>query len=374
MKDRSVLMSEAADEIAAIAEEIAARGSRSPSRATGSLENPPQTPVSRSLKISVACKDALEFEADVLILKYAQDLYGVDKAAVNLLTKLGLKLTLALPRPGRYLLENTLGGANPNYILFVGVKPLVQFSYEDIRDFSWGALSFLARKARNVRSLALTIHGANYGLDEVESFNSEIAGILDAVSNDQFPTELESITFVEKDERRARRLENELDALFPTGIIKIDDQGSVGGARPRAGDALRTAGSDSSSKPFIFVAMPFTKEMDDVFHYGIRGAINSAGYLCERADLSAFTGDILHWVKSKISGSTLVVADLSTANPNVYLEVGYAWGCNIPTVLIVRELDELKFDVRGHKCLRYSSIKTLEDSLKRELQQLPKLR
>ena len=101
-------------------------------------------------------------------------------------------------------------------------------------------------------------------------------------------------------------------------------------------------------------------------------AVNAAGLLCERADLSTFTGDVMDWVKRRISSATLVVADLSTANPNVYLEVGYAWGCRVPTVLLARDAEDLKFDVKGQRCILYKSIKSLEDALGRELQALSK--
>ena len=114
--------------------------------------------------------------------------------------------------------------------------------------------------------------------------------------------------------------------------------------------------------------------MDDVFHYGIQGAVNSAGLLCERADLSTFTGDVMDWVKRRISSATLVIADLSSANPNVYLEVGYAWGCRVPTVLLARDATDLKFDVKSQRCVLYKSIKSLEDALSRELQGLQRQR
>ncbi len=65
--------------------------------------------------------------------------------------------------------------------------------------------------------------------------------------------------------------------------------------------------------------MPFDESMDDLFHYGIQGAVKASGFLCERADFVSFTGDVMNWVKRRIEGATLVVADLSTSNPNVYL-------------------------------------------------------
>ena len=54
----------------------------------------------------------------------------------------------------------------------------------------------------------------------------------------------------------------------------------------------------------------------------------------------------------------------------MYLEVGYAWGLNIPTVLLARDPTELKFDVKGQRCLVYGSIQKLEELLTHELAQL----
>jgi hypothetical protein len=138
----------------------------------------------------------------------------------------------------------------------------------------------------------------------------------------------------------------------------------------QSADALRAVGFNSSSKPFIFVAMPFAEEMDDVFYYGIQKPIKEAGFLCERADELSFTGDIMERIKDRIERAAFVVADLTHGNPNVYLEVGYAWGLRRPTILLVNQLEHLTFDVRGHRCLVYRTIRDLETLLARELHKL----
>lgn len=120
-------------------------------------------------------------------------------------------------------------------------------------------------------------------------------------------------------------------------------------------------------EPQVFVAMPFSDNMDDTYHYGILGAIKGAGYTCERADLTSFTGDVMEWVKERIENASLIIADLSGANPNVYLEVGYAWACDKPTILLINNIDHLTFDVQSQKCLTYNSINELEEKLKNEL-------
>jgi hypothetical protein len=116
--------------------------------------------------------------------------------------------------------------------------------------------------------------------------------------------------------------------------------------------------------------MPFSTHLEDVYYYGIQRPVHAAGFLCERIDHESFVGGIVEWIQRKIDTAALVIAELTGGNPNVYLEVGYAWGRGRPTVLLTSNLEELAFDVKGHKCLAYNGIKDLEGSLTRELTEL----
>ena len=253
-------------------------------------------------------------------------------------------------------------------MLFVGVVDLGSFDYAAIREFARRALTTLAETLPAARHVAFTLHGAGYGLDEAEAFRAELAGIADALLAEDRPPHLQKITIVERDPRRTSRLQELLATIKPSTFSP-----SLTNAHAPMKDVeqLRSAGVDSRAKPHIFVAMPFAEEFDDRFHYGIQRAVNAAGYLCERADLTAFTGDVIAWVKERIGSARLLVADLSTANQNVYLEVGYAWGKEIPTVLLAHDEKDLKFDVKGQRCLFYgNSIQKLEKLLTDELQRL----
>jgi hypothetical protein len=84
-------------------------------------------------------------------------------------------------------------------------------------------------------------------------------------------------------------------------------------------------------------------------------------------DHVAFTGEIIGWLQQRIETSDIVIAELSGSNPNVYLEVGYAWGKRRPTILVAPKVEELAFDVQGHHCLIYNSIRDLDKQLTREL-------
>lgn len=319
------------------------------------------------MNIQVAQGDALETDADVLVLKHAQATYGVDEVVVERLEVTLGGVRSMLPKPGGVRLFETYGHLAARSVLFVGVVDLRSFGYEAIREFAQRALASLATSNPTVAHVAFTLHGAGYGLDESEAFRAELAGIMDAVERGDCPAALERLTIVERNAGRASRLRallGELLAIPPSrGPVHRRQQISQL-------ESFRTAGARSQAKPHVFVAMPFAPEFDDHFHYGIQQAVNSAGYLCERADLAVFTGDVLVWVKERIESARLLVADLSTANPNVYLEVGYAWGKGIPTVLLARDATDLKFDVKGQRCLVYSSIRKLEELLTLELGQL----
>lgn len=323
--------------------------------------------MAHEVAINVRHGDIFETPADVLILKYAQSLHGVDAAAVD---KLGSSADqLSFPRPGDWLLVDAPLGMHVVTLLFVGVPRLRDLGYREIRKLARTAMKAVSAEQPNATRLAITVHGPGYGLDEVEAFQALVAGLLDGIQGHPELTTLESIYIVERNKGRADRLASHLKNLLPDGISSSASELSTEGG-DAASEAIRSAGYSSEAKPHVFVAMPFKSELDDTYHYGIESAVRRSGFVCERADLCSFTGDVLEWVRSRVRTSTLVIADLTDANPNVYLEVGYAWGCGVPTVLIVKDASHLKFDVRGQRCVVYSSIRQLEGLLSRELGEL----
>ena len=92
--------------------------------------------------------------------------------------------------------------------------------------------------------------------------------------------------------------------------------------------------------------------------------------LCERLDTDTFTGGILDRIKWRIENATIVIAELTDMNPNVYLEVGYAWGNKKPTILLTKNIDIIASDMRGQRCIIYERIKDLEILLEKELKKI----
>jgi len=319
--------------------------------------------------ISVEQGDVGTFKADVLALKYAQGLHGVDAAVARRLLRAGVDVAHRLPCQSESLLVDSQGAIGASSVIFVGVEPLHKFTYSQIRQFSRDALIAIKKSRPDVKHVLLTLHGAGYGLDVIEAFNSEIAGIVDAVTSGDAPPSLQQVSIVESDPRCVQKLQHALKQIIPDAKIPVPTASADEPLSPTLQAHLDTVGHKSDNRPSVFVAMPFSEQMDDVFHFGISGPVKAAGFLCERADFSTFTGDAMAWVRERISTATLVIAEVTGANPNVYLEVGYAWGCGTPTLLLAQGQSDLKFDIQGQRCIIYNKkIKDLEESLRKYLE------
>ena len=324
----------------------------------------------KEIKLTIITGNAFNINADVLVMKYAQGLYGLDRSIVRKLFEFDPQIESKLPPPSGYYYTPSKNITETDSLIFIGVPNLSSFLYKEIREFARRSLLSLASEMPKAKKVAMTIHGPGYGLDEIEAFESQIAGLTDSINSEDFPANLEEIIFVERSEGRAQRIKDFLISIIPNQKIVTKATGGIEKFADETTEMLRSAGYESESKKKIFVAMPFSEEFEDVFYFGIQGAVKNAGYLCERADLESYTGDVMNWVKKRIENSEMTIADLTGANANVYLEVGYAWGRNKETILLVKDSNDLKFDVRGQRCLVYKNIKDLMEKLENELKNL----
>jgi hypothetical protein len=308
--------------------------------------------------------DVRHVTADLLVLKFAQAFFGADELVADILVSRGVCAREAIvPAPGRVAIIDTspLGGAiGPKRVAFIGVPSLRDFRYREMRDFARHAIEIAAKEASPVRSLVATVHGAGYGLDVEESLQAMVFGFQLGLAAHK-PAALEKIVFVEKNERRVDRLEGALRALGPI---------HAGGAAPLSLASPAVVAPPSHDKKTAFVAMPFTEEHEDVYEFGIYAPIRRCGYACERVDVATFTGDITSRIKEGINNARFVVADLTGERPNVYLEVGYAWGLGKPVILLARDGQKLHFDLAHHKCIFYKTIGKLSADVERLVREL----
>lgn len=104
-----------------------------------------------------------------------------------------------------------------------------------------------------------------------------------------------------------------------------------------------------------FVIMPFADEFDAVYSQLIVPPLEEAGYEVRRADTEFNQRNILCDIVQGIAHADLIVAEITVQNPNVFYELGLAHGLRIPTVLVTQSMENVPFDLRSYRIIRYST-------------------
>ena len=317
----------------------------------------------KPVKLSVTQSDVTEVDADVLLLKYARAFHGADEKVAYRLMRRGVCVEDEItPESGETRLIETNGTIAASRVLFLGTPRLGRFRYKEMRNFARRAISELDQIKHPVKRLLTTVHGAGYGLDIEEAMQAMIFGFQQGVASGAAP-ELEEIMFVERKQQRFEVLRN---AIEEVELIGPAAQSSPASPETTTAIALQKP-AEPVKKKCVFVAMPFHEEFEDVYQFGIYSAVRKCGYVCEKVDESVYTGSIIERITEGIKNSEFIVADLTHEKPNVYLEVGYAWGLGKPVIMVAREGHRLHFDLAHHKCLFYRTIGSLAEQLERTI-------
>lgn len=111
----------------------------------------------------------------------------------------------------------------------------------------------------------------------------------------------------------------------------------------------------NSKKQKAFIVMQFTEDYNQLYKEVIKPICERFGLECERADEFYTTTPIIADVIKSIVNSSLIIADITPDNPNVYYEVGYAHAINKQTILLCdrKKREKLPFDISGFRTLFY---------------------
>lgn len=313
--------------------------------------------------------DVVREPSDLLLLKYARGFHGADQAVASRLISAGVCAEAELrPAPGDFVVLETKGTIAPKRVLFLGTPALLSFNYNEMEMFARQAVEKIADLNLPVQLLTTTVHGIGYGLDGGEALQRLVLGFQGGLSEHELKA-IERITFLTLDKREERMLSSVLGRVVPRArtiseTTRID--------RPSPSDAWLKApvsrlevmehvpdglsvspGVRMVGKRRVFVAIPYSEEFQNVYEFGIYPAVRNCGFICERVDETHFTGDVLGRIKGCIEAADLVIADLTDGRPNVYLEVGYAWGRGVPVIFVAKKRETLHFDVSTHRCIFY---------------------
>lgn len=124
---------------------------------------------------------------------------------------------------------------------------------------------------------------------------------------------------------------------------------------------IRKEGEHMSKQ--CFVIMPFgsaspehKKRFDGVYRGIIVPAVREAGYEPVREDISATPGSIPKSIVTKLAEAEMVIADLTSINPNVFYELGVRHVFSkTGTVLIMNKGETIPFDNASYRVIQYTN-------------------
>lgn len=147
------------------------------------------------------------------------------------------------------------------------------------------------------------------------------------------------------------------DMLLYTYTNMSEFTGSCGIYVVNAYEATITNVNIIKTKPKVFAVMKFQKDFDDLYKEVIVPQFNKYGYDVIRADECYTATSILQDIIQEISAASIIIADITMDNPNVFYEVGYAHALKKTTILLADKdkRDKLPFDISGFRTIFYSN-------------------
>lgn len=120
------------------------------------------------------------------------------------------------------------------------------------------------------------------------------------------------------------------------------------------GDSFKPSTVNVSANDTCFVMMPFADPLGSYYEKIYEPAIRRAGMTPIRADNEIFaTGKIMDQVWVGINNARVLVAELTTRNPNVFYELGLAHALKKPVVLISSNEGDVPFDLHHIRVIYY---------------------
>jgi hypothetical protein len=103
----------------------------------------------------------------------------------------------------------------------------------------------------------------------------------------------------------------------------------------------------------LFVLMPFRAELEPVYEVHVKAIAKELSMTVARADDLFTTGSVIEEVWSCIARSGVILADCTGRNPNVFYEIGIAHSLGKSVVLITQNEDDVPFDLRNRRFIKY---------------------
>lgn len=140
------------------------------------------------------------------------------------------------------------------------------------------------------------------------------------------------------------------------GRMRVLDAAAVGDSNAASSEYIDklSTGVKIDSSDSCFVMMPFASPIGDYYNAVYKPAIEKAKLKPVRADNEIFgAGKIMDQVWTGINAAKVLVAELTTKNPNVFYELGIAHALRKPVVLVSSNEDDVPFDLKHIRVIYY---------------------
>jgi hypothetical protein len=314
----------------------------------------------RHVKISLVNGDLLTTPCSIAFLKHIKGLMSTPELAID--AKLAGQLTSVYKEeenePYSLLETKNIFPFPELYILnFHDVD--LPFTYSSLDSYVRRIIRHVVLRPNDVTSVATTVHGPGAGLDASEAMETLLSGLHRELHLRTDFESLQEIILVEKDKKVFKRLQERISYIldYKNFIVRkgqdiflnpeteetpTGKEDSIDSDRKRIEKLLR----------HVFVAMPFAKEFDNVYYFGMKTPVEQRRLKCERVDHDNFTGDIVKRIKERIASAEFVIADITGNKPNVFFEVGYADGLQKKIVFVAQQ-QAIPFDISTQRHIIY---------------------
>jgi hypothetical protein len=310
------------------------------------------------LKITLVHGDLLKVKCSAIFLKHIVGSMSAPELALNTALSGRLHaLYLEQEQMDHSLLDSVgLLDCPRVYVVHFHQQDL-PFSYQSVDRYARTIVRVSASGVLSSGDEAVTaataIHGPGAGLDGSEAMETLLVAFASELAAGQPLGRLDQVLLVEKHRDVFERLQDRLKYLATKNIVRFEgDACFLNPNLPHVNNVLEQGRVDRLSLKHLFVAMPYAKEFNNAYYFGIKHPIERRRRKCERTDQDVFTGDVVERVKHRIATAELVIADITGNNPNVFYEVGYAEGVGKPILLISQE-QETPFDLKTRRQIRY---------------------
>ena len=112
-------------------------------------------------------------------------------------------------------------------------------------------------------------------------------------------------------------------------------------------------------KEYCFVIQPYDGgDFDNRYDDIIKPALESCGVEAYREDRDPYVEIAISVIEERIQDATLIIAEISMDNPNVWFELGYAMALGKPVIMLCDSMyrsEKIPFDISHRNVLIYRS-------------------